>query len=78
MELPDRLSLDPASPHHNKELLDRGIGVRFDGKERTNVAEYCISQGWVRVIAGAARDRKGKLLTFKYYGKVEPYLRSRP
>ena len=71
--LPDRLSQDPKSPFHNKELLERGIGIRFNGAEKTNVWEYCISEGWVRVVAGAALDRKGQPMTMKLTGKVEPY-----
>ncbi len=57
--LPDRLSQNPKSPYYNKELLERGIGIRFNGQEKTNVWEYCISEGWVRVVAGVAMDRKG-------------------
>lgn len=71
--LPDRLSQDPKSPFHNKELLERGIGIRFNGAEKTNVWEYCISEGWVRVVAGAALDRKGNPMTMKLTGTVEPY-----
>ena len=55
--MPDRLSQDPKSPYHDKELLERGIGIRFNGQEKTNVWEYCVSEGWVRVVAGAALDR---------------------
>jgi hypothetical protein len=73
--LPDRLSNDPRSPHHNAELLERGIGIRFNGVERTNVEEYCVSEGWVRVIAGKALDRRGQPMTMKLKGTVEPYLR---
>ena len=72
---PDRLSNDPASPHHLPELLARGIGIRFKGQERTNVEEYCVSEGWIRVAAGTARDRHGQPLTIKAYGPVEPYFR---
>ncbi len=71
--LPDRLSQDPKSPFHNKELLERGIGIRFNGAEKTNVWEYCVSEGWVRVVAGAALDRKGNPMTMKLTGTVEPY-----
>jgi hypothetical protein len=74
--LPDRLSSDPSSPFHDAELLQRGIGIRFNGAEKTNVEEYCVSEGWIRVAAGTARDRKGNPLTIKLKGKVEPYLRS--
>jgi hypothetical protein len=76
--LPDRLSTNPRSPHYNEELLQRDIGVRFDGKERTNVEEYCVSEGWVRVAAGTAKDRFGNPLTIKLSGKVEPYFRPKP
>jgi hypothetical protein len=71
--LPDRLSQDPKSPYHNKELLERGIGIRFNGTEKTNVWEYCISEGWVRVVAGAALDRRGNPMTLLLKGRVEPY-----
>jgi hypothetical protein len=76
--LPDRLSTNPRSPFYNEELLQRDIGVRFDGKERTNVEEYCVSEGWVRVAAGTAKDRFGNPLTIKLSGKVEPYFRAKP
>jgi hypothetical protein len=72
--LPDRLSLDPRSPHHDAALLERGVGIRFNGKERTNVEEYCISEGWIRVVAGKALDRRGNPMTMKLNGTVEPYL----
>jgi Protein of unknown function (DUF3297) len=74
--LPDRLSNDPRSPFHDAELLDRGIGIRFNGEERNNVEEYCVSEGWIRVIAGRALDRRGQPMTMKLKGKVEPYLRA--
>ena len=73
--LPDRLSTNPSSPFHNAELLERGVGVKFNGIDRNNVEEYCVSEGWVRVAAGAARDRHGNPLTIKLKGVVEPYLR---
>lgn len=76
--LPDRLSTDPASPHFNAELLQRGIGIRFRGQEKTNVEEYCVSEGWVRVSVGKTLDRKGRPLTMKLQGPVEPYLREAP
>ena len=72
---PDRLSVDPDNPHYNEELLSREIGIRFDGKEKTNVEEYCVSEGWIRVSAGNAKDRFGKPLTIKLKGKVEPYFK---
>jgi len=75
-ELPDRLSTDPKSPYHNAELLERGVGIRFNGVERTNVEEYCVSEGWVRLAVGKTVDRHGNAMTVKYKGKVEPYLRT--
>ncbi len=72
--LPDRLSLDPRSPFHDADLLTRGIGIHFNGSERTNVEEYCISEGWIRVVVGKALDRRGQPMTMKINGKVEPYL----
>ena len=72
---PDRLSTNPSSPFHNVELLERGVGVRFNGVERTNVEEYCVSEGWVRLAVGRTVDRNGNAMTVKYKGKVEPYLR---
>jgi hypothetical protein len=74
-ELPDRLSNDPKSPYFNEELLKRDIGIRFAGKEKTNVEEYCISEGWIRVAAGTAKDRFGNPLTIKLKGPVEPYFK---
>jgi hypothetical protein len=72
--LPDHLSLDPRSPHFDAELLRRGIGIRFKGRERRDVEEYCISEGWIRVQAGKTMDRHGRPLTIKLKGEVEPYL----
>jgi hypothetical protein len=72
---PVRLSADPDSPEYNEELLSHDVGIRFDGKEKTNVEEYCVSEGWIRVSAGNAKDRFGKPLTIKLKGKVEPYIR---
>lgn len=72
---PDRLSNDPASPFHDGAALARGVGVRFKGAEKTNVEEYCVSEGWIRVAAGKAIDRHGRPLTIKLTGQVEPYWR---
>ena len=72
--LPDRLSLDPRSPYFDGELLRRGIGIRFKGRERRDVEEYSISEGWIRVQAGKTMDRHGRPLTIKLKGEVEPYL----
>lgn len=73
--LPDRLSSDPTSPFHDAALLERGIGIRFKGVEKTNVEEYCVSEGWIRVAVGNARDRKGNPLTIRLNGEVEPFLK---
>ena len=71
---PDRLSLDPRSPYHEASLLERGVGIRFNGAERTNVEEYCNSEGWIRVVVGKSLDRRGNPMTMKLKGTVEPYL----
>ena len=73
---PDRLSVNPKSPYYNEELLSKDVGIRFNGQEKTNVEEYCISEGWVRLAVGKTLDRKGDPLTLKVNGKVEPYFRS--
>ncbi len=73
---PDRLSTDPTSKFFDEEALKRGVGIRFKGEERTNVEEYCVSEGWIRVAAGKALDRKGRPLTMKVSGTVEPYFRA--
>jgi hypothetical protein len=72
---PDRLSVDPDSPFHDADLLQRGIGVRFKGVDKTNVEEYCVSEGWVRLAVGTTTDRRGKAMTVKLQGPVEPYFR---
>jgi len=73
--LPDRLSVNPRSPHYNDELLKQGVGIRFNGVEKTNVEEYCVSEGWIRVAAGRALDRKGNPMTIMLKGKVEPFIK---
>jgi hypothetical protein len=72
---PDRLAVNSASPHHDADALGRGVGVRFNGAEKTNVDEYCVSEGWVRVSVGKTKDRYGNDLTIKLKGKVEPYFK---
>lgn len=72
---PARLSTDPDSPFYDAEALERGVGIRFKGVEKTNVEEYSVSEGWIRVAAGLARDRFGKPMTLKLKGEVEPYFR---
>lgn len=73
---PDRLSADESSPYYDAAVLERGVGVRFKGVEKTNVEEYCISEGWVRLVAGNAKDRRGRPMTVKLKGTVEAYFRS--
>jgi len=72
--LPDRLCVNPKSPHYDEALLTRGVGIRFNGKQRTDVEEYCVSEGWIRVPAGRARDRRGDPITIKLKGEVVPFL----
>lgn len=74
-DLPDRLSVDPDSPFHDADLLAKGIGVRFKGEDKTNVEEYCVSESWVRLAVGNRVDRRGKALTVKLQGPVEPYIK---
>ena len=71
--LPDHLSVDPRSPHHDAAVCEHDIGIRFNGKERHDVEEYCISEGWIKVPAGKTLDRKGKPLLIKLKGKVEAF-----
>ena len=75
-DLPDRLSLDPRSPFFDEAVLSKGIGIRFNGQEKTNVEEYSVSEGWIRVAAGRSRDRYGNPMTIKLNGKVEPYVQA--
>ncbi|TAK97715.1 MAG: DUF3297 family protein [Aquabacterium sp.] len=71
--LPDHLSIDPRSPHFNASVFERDVGIRFNDKERVDVEEYCISEGWIKVAAGKKVDRKGKALLIKLKGKVEVF-----
>ena len=73
--LPDRLSVDPRSPHHDAAVFERQIGIRLNDKERFDVEEYCISEGWVKVPAGKALDRKGQPLMIKLKGRVDAFYR---
>jgi len=73
--LPDRLSVNPNSPFYDEQLLARGVGVKFKGVDKTNVDEYCVSEGWVRLSVGTTVDRKGNPITIKLQGPVEPYFR---
>ena len=60
----------------DEDVLARGIGIRFNGVERTTVDEYCVSEGWVKLSVGNARDRYGRPMTIKQKGNVEPYFKS--
>jgi hypothetical protein len=71
--LPDHLSIDPRSPHHNAAVFAYPVGIRFNGKERTDVEEYCLSEGWIKVAAGKTLDRKGRPMLIKLKGAVEAY-----
>lgn len=73
-DLPDRLSLDPRSPHFDQSVLEKGVGIRFNGKEKTNVEEYCVSEGWIKVAAGRSLDRYGRPMMLTLKGTVEPYI----
>jgi hypothetical protein len=73
---PDRLSNDPKSPFHDAAALAREVGVRFKGVEKTNVEEYCVSEGWVRLAVGQTKDRAGNAMTVKLQGPVEPYFKT--
>ncbi|QHI96450.1 DUF3297 family protein [Aristophania vespae] len=73
--LPDRLSIYPDSPYFNEEILNRGIGVKFKGSEKTNVEEYCISENWIRVAVGRTLDRHGRPMTLKLTGSVEVWFK---
>ena len=72
---PDRLATNPRSPFYDAAILERGVGIRFKGEEKTNVDEYCVSEGWVRLSVGKTLDRHGNPMTVKLQGVVEPYFR---
>jgi hypothetical protein len=71
--LPDHLSTDPRSPHYAPAVFEHNIGIRFNNKERFDVEEYCLSEGWIKVPANKTLDRKGKPLLIKIKGKVEAF-----
>jgi hypothetical protein len=73
--LPDRLSIDPRSPHHVAAVFEHDVGIKFNDKERMDVDEYCISEGWIKVPAGKSLDRKGNPMLIKLKGKVEAFYR---
>jgi hypothetical protein len=72
---PDRLAIDPRSPYYNAAIFEHDVGIKINDKERSDVEEYCISEGWIKVAAGKVLDRKGKPLLIKVKGKVEPFYR---
>jgi predicted house-cleaning NTP pyrophosphatase (Maf/HAM1 superfamily) len=72
---PDRLSINPKSPYYNEEILKRSVGIRFNGAEKKNVEEYCISEGWIKVAMGKSVDRHGNPLVMKLQGAVEPFFK---
>ncbi len=74
--LPDRLSVEPRSPHYHAAVVAHDIGIRFHGKERFDVEEYCISEGWVKVPAARTVDRKGKPVLITLKGQVEVFYRA--
>jgi hypothetical protein len=74
--LPDHLSIDPRSSHYVAAIFEHDVGIRFNGKERNDVDEYCISEGWIRVPVGKSVDRKGRALTIKLKGTVEAFYRA--
>lgn len=75
LTMPDRLSIDPRSPYHDAAVFERAIGIRLNGQERHDVEEYCISEHWIKVPAGKARDRKGNPLLITLKGTVQAYYR---
>ncbi|WP_158916388.1 DUF3297 family protein [Caulobacter sp. S45] len=73
---PDRLCANANSPYFDAAIMERGVGIRFKGQEKTNVEEYCVSEGWVRLTVGTTLNRKGEPMTIKLQGEVEPYFRT--
>ncbi len=73
--LPDHLSTDPRSPHYAAAVFEHDVGIRFNDKERTDVQEYCLSEGWIKVPAGKSVDRRGQPLLIKLKGRVEAFYR---
>ena len=71
--LPDRLSVDPRSPHYVKAVFEHDVGIRLNDKERNDVQEYCISEGWVKIPSPKALDRRGQPLLIKLKGVVEAF-----
>lgn len=76
--LPDRLSVNPGNPFYDEALLAKGVRILFNGVEKTNVDEYCVSEGWVKLAVGKSVDRHGNAMTVKLKGKVEPFVDEEP
>lgn len=74
-ELPDRLAVNPRSPHYVKAIFEHDIGIRLNGKDRFDVEEYCISEGWVKIAAPKALDRHGQPMLIKVKGSVDAFYR---
>lgn len=74
-DLPDRLSIDPRSPFHNAAVFEHAVGIRFNGQDRNDVEEYCVSEAWVKVASTKAKDRRGQPLLMKLKGKLEVFYR---
>ena len=72
---PDRLAINPSSKFYDEKLLERGVGIRFNGQEKTNVEEYCVSEGWIKVAVPRSLDRRGNAICLMVRGKVEPYFK---
>ena len=72
-ELPDQLSINPRSKFYNKDVFEYEIGVKLNGKERFDVEEYCISEGWIKIAAPKALDRRGQPLLMKVKGTVDVF-----
>lgn len=75
---PDRLAIDPRSKYHDAQVLERGVGIRFNGRERSDVEEYCVSEGWIRTAFGKSLDRRGRPMTVRSHGTVDAYFLDGP
>ncbi len=75
---PDRLCVNPRSKYYDEAILARGVGIRFNGQEKTTIEEYCVSEGWVRMAVGKSLDRRGDPITLKFKGEVVPYFLDTP
>lgn len=73
--LPDRLSVNPRSKFYDAAIFEHEVGIKLNGKERFDVEEYCISEGWVKVASAKALDRRGQPLLLTVKGTVEAFYR---